>query len=101
MRVALVAVLAVLGLAPGAGAATVELENLGPNEHSTADVYAFSLRAAPGETNDVTLDSGAAGLAVRDAGAPLTAGTGCQLVADRALCSVSSSGGVGGSTVDL
>jgi hypothetical protein len=101
MRVGLVAILAALGLAPGAGAATVELQNTGPYVHSTADVYQLGFGAAPGEVNDVTIDSSPAGIVVRDAGAPLTAGTGCRTTPDGAICSLSTPGGVGGGAVDL
>jgi hypothetical protein len=100
MRLALVAVLAALAVAPGASAATVKLQNLGPNEHSTVDLYAFSFRAAPGEANDVALASDPRGILIRDAGAPLTAGSGCQLVPDGAICLLPTPA-IGGGLVDL
>jgi RTX calcium-binding nonapeptide repeat (4 copies) len=97
MRVALVAVVATLACAPRASAATVELIDRGPNEHSTVSVFSLSFRAAPGEANDVTFDASPAGVMVRDAGAPVAAGSGCQPVPGGAQCSQP----IAGAAVDL
>jgi Ca2+-binding RTX toxin-like protein len=101
MRIAVVVIVATFAYAPGSRAATVELIDHGPNPHSTASVFSLGFRAAPGEANDVTFEAGPAGLFVRDAGAPIAAGSGCQLVPGGAQCSPPIGSGVAGAAVDL
>jgi hypothetical protein len=77
--------LALGGLSAAARAATVEMHDLG-----YGDVIRFT--AAPAERNDVTFteieDSPPSAYLVRDAGAPLTVGRGCVLVAAHAATCV-------------
>src|SRR5215213_7363977 len=60
-----------------------------PQAHAaTAEVTAGALRitATPGEYNAITVAPSATGLAISDAGAPLTAGHGCIPEGVQAIC---------------
>lgn len=76
--------LAIAGLAApsGAGAATVSTTKTDVSETGspTYRVYELTFTAAPGEANDVTLTSSGEAIVVRDGGADLQAGPGCQQV---------------------
>lgn len=96
-RIPLVAVTAVLALAPAAPAraATVSMPFEGHGGSGRAgpqDYYRFSLVTAPGETNRITIEGGDPGTGIRvtDAGAPLTAGENCRPDGSGVLCSVAS-----------
>ncbi len=85
MRLLPLVVLALLAVAPAAAsAATVRVDvtcssPTGKGPESCGGVLTF--QALPGETNDVTADPPAGGnVVLHDAGAPLTAGSGCTQV---------------------
>ena len=71
---------AALILPGGAWAATVELVYEEPIPGIAESAYALSVVAARGEANRITVASNSDAFAVTDAGAPLTAGDGCQEV---------------------
>ena len=70
-----------------AGAASVAVTEYSVDDSSTCarvpgacDFFRVDYVAAPGERNDVTLTGGGDRITVRDAGAQIAAGTGCELV---------------------
>jgi hypothetical protein len=91
--------LTTLVLTSPAGAATVQLTNQGPDEHSTVDSYVLGFRAAPGESNVVSISAVPSGVLIRDTGAPLAAGPYCQQAVDGVTCAPGLGGALGPSAV--
>jgi len=95
VRAAVIALVLLASLPAAAGAATARVdvyrEPPGTDPFESCSRYAqcppdtLVVAAAPGEANQITIEPGSAGFVVRDAGAPMSPGSGCTAIDDHAV----------------